>query len=127
MPKHAITNRTLVEPMYTVDTNHRQIHFSVETDRSVCISLREYISSECGNPKHLLCRRTSVWIFDTSSHKHVIFLSSCYCGSMFCLTILPFVEPDGDKWIQTLTPRQCVGNMRDERKYINDKHTKSST
>jgi hypothetical protein len=105
-------------------------HVSVAADRIVCISLREYISPVCvcvcvcvcGNPKHLLCYGTSVWIFDTSSHKHVIFFSCSSFAPMLCLTVLPFVELDADKWIAALLPRQDVGNMRGERKYINGGH-----
>jgi hypothetical protein len=122
-------DQPLVVPIYTGGKKHVAklvFHVTATADRSVCISLREYISPVCGNLKHLLGYGTSVWIFDTSSNKHVIFFSSNSFAPMFCLTVLPFVELDADKWIPTLLPWQNVGNMRGERKYINDKHEKSN-
>jgi len=103
MPKHAIINDTLFEPMYIADAVHSQTHFSVIADGSVCISLWVYIPPHCGNTRHLLCHGTSawMWISDTSSHKRHFFSSYSHT-SMLCLTILPFVELDGDKWIRTL-------------------------
>ena len=72
-------------------------------DRSVRVSLRDeaYVTQQCGNEQHLQLYGTSLWIFDTSSHKHIIFfLSRNSFAPMLCLTVVPFVEPDADKCIQ---------------------------
>lgn len=121
-------DQPLVLPVFAGDKIHSQICISCHRGRQSCLYfvVRIHFTGVCGNPKHLLCYGTSVWIFDTSSHKHVIFFSSNSFAPMLCLTVLPFVQLDADKWIATLLPRQDVGNVRGERKYINGGHGKSN-
>lgn len=120
----------LVVPVYT--WGEKKIH------SQICISCH------CGSRQICLyfvvrIHFTGVWetkapavLRDITEDIRYIFSQTCHffsCNSfapMLCLTVLPFVEPDADKWIPTLLPRQDVGNMRGERKYIND-NTKSPT
>lgn len=121
-------DQPLVVPVYTLGKIRSQICISCHCgSKQICLYFAGRI--------HF----TGVWelkapavLRDISGDIRYIFSQTCHFFSsnsfapILCLTVLPFVELDADKWIPTLLPRQDVGNMRGERKYIND-NTKSPT
>jgi hypothetical protein len=94
----------LVLPVYAGDRIRSEICISCQTDSCLYLAARTHFAGVCGNAKHLLLR-ASVWIFDTSSRKRVIFPLAPPLLAL-CLSAVPFVALDADKWIA------AHGNMR---------------
>jgi hypothetical protein len=120
-------DQTWVAPVYTGNIIHSQICISCHCgSRQICLyfAVRIHFTGVWEPKAPAALRDIGVDIRYISQTCH--FFSSNSFASMLCLTVLPFVELDTDKWIPTLLPRQDAGNMRGERKYINDKQEKSN-